>query len=180
MPDALPPFLPLDQLEPKLEESNIVLDHWQSLRNDTIVPSWKSLDLLDIAENLSGCMIIHQEEAECFRVTLFGTDLVERFGLDLTGINFLDVYDAEERQMGVKRFEILRTKPAAASSTFVGKTAAGAPFSAEVIMLPFANNDARIDRFLFSMTTFSYDRGRPLATHTLSTNSFNDYVFYDL
>lgn len=180
MPEPSFTFLSLEELIPTQARNAMVLEYWKGLRGQDKLPKWSAFDPLDITQQLTSAMILHCESKDISRIILYGTTLVETLGIDLTGVNFLDVFKPEERQQSADRTYAIRSRPAAGLAHFVGQTASGGPFKAEFVVLPFINDDGTIDRMLLSVAEYVYERDNPNSVFTLDDKNFDDYRFYDL
>jgi len=173
-------YHPFEELRPVQPKNIEVLEFWKKLRGEAKLPLWSDFDPLDIINHLTNSMMVHCESKESTRIILFGTRLVETIGIDLTGMNFLDVFDDSEKPHSIERTYALRSRPAAGLTKFIGKAANGSPFEAEVVTLPFANDDGSIDRLLLSVTEYIYDRNHPNSVFVVNKKNLDDYRFYDL
>lgn len=75
--------------------------YWKSKCRDGRLPSRTDIDPIDIPKILPATLLLDVERTQgspVFRFRLFGTALVERSGVDLTGLTFEDAFPADQQQ----------------------------------------------------------------------------------
>lgn len=180
MSDLQPTFYTLDELKPQLIENTEVLAYWKRLRKGAKIPLWPAFDPLDIFEQVPGCMVLQVVNGHLKRVQLFGTRLVERFGIDLTDRNFLDAFEPEERKKILLSTRILTTRPAIACTIMVGRTAGDTLMHSEVLVLPFTDETQGINHVVMSINQFEFKAAQPGVVQKIRQGNLSEHRFYDL
>ena len=139
-------------------QNRALFDHWRSLRRDSQIPPRSAFDPAKV-KDLLGALFMLDPTAPHFTVRLWGQDLAELFGQDLTDQPFLILTGHEEYLPG-RRDILFRAafdhKPVAAYSTLCweNKTL----LAAEEIYLPLAPDDHYAGRILGSLRLIEPDK----------------------
>jgi len=167
-----PEFQTIAAFEARAAQNALVLDHWKSLRQGESVPSWSQFDLLELSGNLENCMLLEYKTVDNISVLLFGTKLVDRLGMDLTGSDFLDFFDPIQREAFQGRVETLKSKTAFLRTIMESPLFGGNEAMIETLHLPFQNAAGVIDRGLLSVYELEYrNDATPLTMPTVTADN---------
>ncbi len=120
--------------------------YWQDHCNGTIIPHVSNLDPLSLPARALPIMAVFGVEGDVpeFTVRLVGTDIVEKTGANITGMNVRDIPESDEQ---IERFTwVARTGRPYVTHTSA-KWAPKPHKSYDVIVLPFGK-DGRVTRLL--------------------------------
>lgn len=124
-----------------------LLDWWLARPRPGGVPAW-SIELVDELKEWLPSLFVVRFAGEEGWYSLVGTELVERFGFDLTG-RTLDRPNLAENSGGVNAtyFRCRELgRPILSSNVFIGRSGLRVPY--ERIVLPFGRDDRKVDRLL--------------------------------
>ena len=136
---------PFDQADPRL---HVVFDYWRSKRGARAMPARQDIDPAELASVLPYLMLIDVEDGPRFRYRLFGTAVVEAFGMDPTG-QYIDVVmvGAYKTFLLDLYMDILaRQKPV--YSTSIYGTKRDARMWTQRLMLPLSSDGEHVDKVL--------------------------------
>lgn len=155
-PHGMPPiFVPLAEFKPELSENIAALAYWVALPRGPSGPPLKSdCDFLDLVELLPRCVIVDMIGPHEWPIALFGTELVNNFGIDATGINAYEFYAPEEQPHVAKRVATLLARAIPMLTSSRVKNVAGIAVDTEWLFLPLANEDGSITRVLVSTASY--------------------------
>lgn len=162
--DVAPRWVSFDEFHADAPENEAVLSFWRDLlHNVHDVPSRADCDLLNIVDALPTCVLLHIEGPGEYTVRLFGTGLVEKYGVDLTGANAFHIFEPEDRPGVVDRMKTICNAPAILRTLNCLYTSKGIKITSEWVFLPLKGSDERIDHTLVSITPINnglskYDR----------------------
>lgn len=66
--------------------------YWREARGDRLLPDSRDIDFTRLASVLPDVSVLEVFSPEEVRYRLVGSDIVARFGGELTGVNLLDVF----------------------------------------------------------------------------------------
>jgi hypothetical protein len=92
-------------------EAEDFANYWAQLPRTGQVPSRKDFDPTEIAPLLPGISMYEFRARDDIRVRLSGTLLVETFGEEITGTNYLDKWPEEHRAAVGATYEVMLTHP---------------------------------------------------------------------
>lgn len=116
-----------------------LLDHWRNTRGERLAPRKTSLKPHEIKDHLAFAFLLKREGEDTFTFSLAGTGLCDLFGHELKGQSFVHLWADQSRNAG--RTSLIRvcnlSVPTVAVA--VGETADLRPMSAEIVLLPYAD-----------------------------------------
>ncbi|MBI1775090.1 MAG: PAS domain-containing protein [Proteobacteria bacterium] len=127
-----------------------LLDYWQSKRRGGALPGRADLDPLDFPYVLGDIQLLDVlGEPPSFRYRLFGTNLLPKYGVDLTGRTVEEFPGSEARDMAIARcHQIVRERlPIYGERSLVLD---GRLWAYSVLLLPLAQDGKRVDMILIA------------------------------
>ncbi|MGE0628642.1 MAG: PAS domain-containing protein [Hyphomicrobiaceae bacterium] len=139
----------LDRSRVKMQHrtSQILFSYWNEVRRGRLAPRRFDIEPARLGAVLAETMILEHAQPHTYRFRLAGTRLVEQFGAELRGTNFLDLWFGEERVAVALMLNQL-TSGGAGIITFDGLTSDGRGARFESVLLPLMHTRDVIDRFL--------------------------------
>ena len=139
--------------------SSELLAYWQSQRQGSRLPA--SEDFFDhVPPNLAPSLILFEIIGEALIVRFLGTQLVERWGKDLTGKNWLD-FNAQVNPVSLRsNFLMLNQHPCGGTALGGFVTSTGRNLNVETSSYPLgvrANRTPRVICGTFSLEALGYD-----------------------
>jgi len=116
-----------------------LLDHWRRVRGEQLAPRKSSIDPRAIKDHLAFAFLLKREGEDTFTFSLAGTGLCDLFGQELKGQSFVHLWADQSRNAG--RTSLIRVSNLAVPTVAVavGETADLRPMSAEIVLLPYAD-----------------------------------------
>lgn len=124
----------------KTEGARALLAYWQRQKGDKRLPSTGDLDLVDLAPILSK-MVIYEHETGDFQIRFFGTAMVRRLGVDLTGVKTSAFSHEPFGKLVIDHLCEVVTAPVMLTSIYNSQSNEGPLLEIEQIMLPWANEE---------------------------------------
>lgn len=150
--EPMPKFISTVSFIPDSAEAKRAYAHWSSLPKMACgAPALADFDLLDIPDALPSCLLLDFESSTRFMVRLFGTELVERYGGDLTGFNAYDLFEPTAQDAAEYRIRVLREGPAILHSKNGFRTTKDIPLITEWVFLPLVGASGGIDHALVTI-----------------------------
>jgi|TARA_R110002072_G_scaffold272306_4_gene432471 hypothetical protein len=138
----------------KTEGAQTLLAYWKSRKGDGRLPSTADLDLVDLAPILSN-MVIYEHDGSDFTVRFFGTEMVRRLGVDLTGTKTSAFIDQPFGKLIIGHLIQVIDGPTMLTSEYHSQTNEGPVLEMEQIMLPWANEKGEAQCVLSHVTRTS-------------------------
>lgn len=133
--------------------------YWSSLPKRDFVPDRKDFDPSFSPESLPSFVILEVVDSENVRFRLVGTGEVERYGREVTGLNYLDFVPDWRRATASAAFHAVITHPCGMRATILSRSQAGQPFINETIGFPVRGRDEKVNLIYFQSGT------RPVLAH---------------
>jgi hypothetical protein len=127
-------------------------DYWQSVRTGDAIPTSADFDLLDIAGWLPDITILDVISLDQVTVRFAGTALVERLGLDPTGLNVLTMQAKTSLDQVKRAYHAMANLPCCGMSRFISVYSSGREAVARSLYLPVETPAGEAPR-LISMST---------------------------
>ncbi len=156
MSSVVPNTPSLSEFRPSAPENGEALDYWHTCCGANTVPFWRDFDLLEISNVVTHSIFLKRQAEDNWTATLFGSELVTRFGADLTGINILEILEPATRIDAAARLKRLSEGPAIVRSVNKMMSAMGVPLIVEWLLLPFADDDEQVNHCLMMITGLDY------------------------
>jgi hypothetical protein len=125
--------------------------YWQGLPRHDLVPSRNDFDPRAIARILPLVSITERLGPGQWRIRLVGTGIVQRAGVELTGMNFLDLIDPALREVEDQRLNLMLNHPCGSSALRGGLRASGLVVRDRTLALPMRDHDGNA-RLLVSIS----------------------------
>ena len=135
--------------------------YWRSLDRDRVVPRRSSFDPARISPLLPRIAIYEVKSKDEIIYRLAGTALVDRFGMEVTGKNFLDFWEGERREKAAAAMHECVTKPCGMFSRLTGISADGRVETSVAVGFPLLDENEACNRLVF------YSSGFDSATHRI-------------
>ena len=129
--------------------------YWHSLDRDRVVPRRSSFDPTRISPLLSGIAIYEVKSRDEIIYRLAGTALVDRFGMEVTGKNFLDFWEGELREKAATAMHECVAKPCGMLSKLTGITEDGRVETSVAVGFPLLDENEACNRLVFYSTGFN-------------------------
>jgi len=153
-----PAFVPVAELTPVSEDNVAALSFWRTLpRESGFAPRKEACDVLQIAEQLPRCLLIDIEGPTLWPIRMFGTALVEHFGLDATGLNAWELYEEAERKNASDRLGVASTHPAVMLLRTRLVNLRGVPLTTEWVLMPLGDHEDNVCAFIGTITSIDHD-----------------------
>jgi hypothetical protein len=154
-------MLHLEDCDPALRELH---GYWQAQRGDRAMPTRGDIDPAAIPRLLPKIMLIGVEPGPRFRYRLMGSELIERFGRNATGLYVDEVLAGAHREFMLALYADVCDlgQPVGALSRYVD--ASGVEFRCSRLVLPLSCNGIDAAQLL-SVHTFEYESAWGAAAH---------------
>ncbi|HVJ43805.1 MAG TPA: PAS domain-containing protein [Dongiaceae bacterium] len=157
--------------------SLVFAKYWGSLPKVGLLPDRQLFAPEDVRSILRNFVILEIVSPEEVRFRLAGTAEADRYGRDVTGLNYMDFVDPARRPKAHGAFQAMAATPCGMVATIQSKSSAGLDFINEAIGFPFSQGDGQTPLLYFqsnTLTDYSFhdayeDR---LAEHTRVTRRF--------
>ena len=127
---------------PKTEACRVILDHWQSLRGDRLLPRHAEFDPAAVARYLPHIALFEVRSPELTFCRLAGTAFRLTLGFELTGMNVNHLYAPELHRAAGYRFTTMATRPCAATVELSLRFSSQSQAPHELIFLPMEPDSA--------------------------------------
>lgn len=128
--------------------------YWRSLCDEGPVPHRRRFDPMKVV-SLLPCIalydVVSKNEIIC---RLAGTELVERFGFELTGMNFLDIWQLEGREETGAIMNAMVTTPCGLIVELAGTSESGQVSKSLAVGFPLLDGEGECNRLVFYSTGF--------------------------
>ncbi|MBT3532560.1 MAG: PAS domain-containing protein [Rhodospirillaceae bacterium] len=165
----------------KSEKSHDFVRHWFSLRGDALVPRRQAFDPADVPHLLANISIHEFVAPERIELRLAGTKLVERYGQEITGRNYLDFVPEARREKTYELLSHIIKQPCGMlvrmrTATNVGILGGGN----ESVGLPFHNRDGLLNTVMYHVANWEYDRSTADPGQRMEAHFPTERVYFDL
>jgi hypothetical protein len=126
--------------------SQTLFAYWNDVRGKRIAPRRFEIEPARIGAILPETFILEGGEAGIYRFRLAGTRIIETFGSEFRGTNFLDLWSEEDRALLSTQLGTLASQGGVAALTFDAAAPDGRRAVFEAIMLPLVHTANVIDR----------------------------------
>ena len=123
--------------------------YWRSLDQDQLVPRRSSFDPAKISSLLPGIAIYEVKSVDEIICRLAGTALVDRFGMEVTGMNFLNFWEGERREMASVAMNECVSKPCGMFTKLSGVSHSGRAETSLAAGFPLLDDDGTCSRLVF-------------------------------
>jgi hypothetical protein len=123
--------------------------YWRSLDRDRMIPRRSSFDPTRISPLLPGIAIYEIKSRDEIVYRLAGTALVDHFGMEVTGKNFLDFWEGERREMAADAMYNCITKPCGLFTKMTGVSHSGRVETSVSVGFPLLDENENCNRMVF-------------------------------
>ncbi len=151
----------------KHRTSEILYSYWNEVRQGRLAPRRFDIEPAKISAILAETMILEHTGPASYRFRLAGTRIVDRFGRELRGTDFLDLWRSEDRERVLSLLEQLAHDGGCGLLTFEGETTAGDVVPFEAVVLPLIHTRDVVDRYLGAISSsvpLSWLEGHPVVS----------------
>lgn len=119
--------------------TQLLLDHWRQVRGEQLAPRKAAIQPREIKDHLAFAFLLKREAGDKFTVVLAGTGLCDLFGRELKGQSFEHLWAEQSRNAA--RTALIRVSNLSVPTVALGagETADLRPMSAEIVLLPYAD-----------------------------------------
>lgn len=154
-------------------------DYWLSLPKTDLIPHRADFDPTVLAAILDTFMIFEIVAPDHFLVRLAGTTVVENYGREITGLNYLDFRSDEERPTTRAAMTLITTHPCAQLVRQHTRTGDGSYRNSESVGLPLRDDTGAATLMYYqvdntAITDFKTRAERYLVAKTTVTRLFLD------
>lgn len=115
--------------------------HWRALPRDGLVPLRSAFDPLGVPDLLPHMMICDLSEPGVVRIRLMGTGMVDSYGFDPTGRDYLDLVAPGRRAAALAGFIVPANHPCGMRAIGEMRYASGKTMAVETAGFPFRRDD---------------------------------------
>ncbi|WP_420404847.1 PAS domain-containing protein [Nisaea sp.] len=161
-------------------QGNEFLDYWLSLRSDRMMPDRAEFDPVGIKHLLPYIVIHELIDPQTIRLRLVGTGVVNQYGQESTGRNYLDFVEPERRAKASEAIFLVREHPAGMSVTLKSLTRNGRSTLRRTIALPVDDPKERRKFVYFCSTRQETSERPPTEMAALAVQSVADRHYFDI
>lgn len=141
------------------KETQKFADYWQSLPRQALIPSRKSFDPIAVAALLPGVAMYEMVSDKEILIRLAGTAVVNIYGQEITGKNYLDFWAPGYHASMVRAHELMLNHPCGLIVALEGQSASGQVSSSVSVGFPILNvNDSPMMLFCSSRMKMLHNR----------------------
>lgn len=133
----------LDGLEVTEERSRLFAEHWQSLPKIDLIPHRESFRPEELARILPHIVIHELVSPGIVRLRLVGSAVIDDYGQDITGRNYLDFVEQARRPTASRALFLVCEQPAGMLVQLRSISRAGRIMTRESIAFPFRGDGDR-------------------------------------
>ncbi|WP_334128782.1 PAS domain-containing protein [Sneathiella sp.] len=154
--------------------------YWRSLEPGSLVPRRRSFDPTRIAPLLPGIALYEVLSPDEIVCRLAGTALVDHFGMELTGRNFLDFWPGDMRDAASRTILECITRPCGVFSKVLTHSAAGKTEMIISVGFPLRDDKDICCRMVFYTGEFERERIRVPRDDQVASLEAPTSIFIDL
>ena len=155
-------------------------DYWLSLPRTDLIPQRRDFDPAALARILNTFMIFEIVSPDHVLIRLAGTTVIEHYGREITGRNYLDFRTAEERQMvGAAMAQVAR-HPCGQRVVHRVKAGDGSDRMSEAFGLPMRDDDGKPTLLFYQIDGLRLDDFKSREERYLSEITVSSLDFYDI
>lgn len=152
-------------ISPNIEEAFIQLaTYWQEIRRGDKIPRKSDFNPMRVKPVLSEMAIMERIDKDTVVYRLAGTELTERSGTDITGINSLSTFPESVRDIINKAYDKSANKPCAGYLQAILRFADTSSYTVECLFFPLSDNEENVKYHIalqFVDDKDSYKRSKP-------------------
>lgn len=131
----------LDISAPSKKAFKVLFDHWMDTRDGDAIPRKSDINPMKIHSILPEIAIMERIDQDAVVYRLAGTELAERSGFDVTGINTLETFPVSARKAINEAYLKVAKKPCAAYHKVIMTFENDAQSELDCFYLPLRNDD---------------------------------------
>lgn len=171
---------PFQGLEFEHAQSPTFADYWHSLPKHDLIPSRTDFDPCLQGPILSTYIIHELISPEMIRIRLAGTKVCERFGMDVTGRNYLDFVEPRRRPKASRAIFLVCEQPCGMLVRLKSKTQTGRMHMNETLALPMRDNEGRARLVYYQSRSAPLDEYRDATNDQLAVLDIAKRTFIDI
>ncbi|NQW08311.1 MAG: PAS domain-containing protein [Alphaproteobacteria bacterium] len=125
------------------EQSRRFAEHWESLPKIDLIPSRAAFEPERLGPILANVVIHELISPELITLRLVGTAVVDDYGQEITGRNYLDFVEEERRPKASRAIHLICEQPCGMLVHLRSTTHSGKILTRESIALPMRNDDGK-------------------------------------
>ena len=130
--------------------SRELYDYWNRIRGREAAPERSAIEPGEIRRILPDTFILEVVDRNRYLFRLAGTRICAAYCREIKGSDFLDLWEATDRQAMATLAAAVSSDAAAAVLTLEGRTARGHELAAELLLLPLRHGGLAYDRIIGS------------------------------
>ncbi len=138
----------------RTKTSKAIYAYWNAIRGGRVAPQRFEIEPAQLSTILPETFILEKLSFESYRFRLAGTRICERFGQELRGVDFLDLWSPEHRQEIVDKLAVITENGAIGRCDVTGVLAGGDTIWLEFTLLPLQHADSQINRVLGTVSLY--------------------------
>ncbi|MBO0334458.1 PAS domain-containing protein [Sneathiella sp. CAU 1612] len=154
--------------------------YWRSLDRDRVVPRRSSFDPTRISPLLPGIAIYEVKSRDEIIYRLAGTAVVDHFGMEVTGMNFLDFWEGDRRQLAADSMFKCISTPCGMFTRLIGVSRNGRVETSVAVGFPLLDQEEVCNRLVFYSTGFNNAEYRAPGEDQIKTLRADQTVFIQL
>lgn len=162
------------------EQSREFATYWSSLPKIGLIPSRGSFRPEDVPRLLPRIVIHELVSPEMLRLRLVGSAVVEDYGQEFTGRNYLDFVEEQHRAAAARAIFLVCEQPAGLLVKLRSVTKSGRVMIRESIGFPMRDDDGRANLVYFCSTASKERDYIPSEPDELRVVSFTSRTFVDI
>ena len=135
--------------------SQLLYAYWNEVRGSRVAPRRFEIEPARISTVLPETFILERIEGGVFRFRLAGTRILENFGHELRGSNFIELWSVEDRKAVAVNLSNVTEQGGVAILRFSAKCGEGRSANFEAMLLPLVHTDKVIDRIVGAISCIS-------------------------
>ena len=143
-----------DEIDWVTSDAEDFANYWRSIECDGMVPRRSRFDPSKISPLLPCIAMYEVKSPDEIIYRLAGTEIVERFGQEVTGKNFLDFWKGGERDETARVMNELVKRPCGLFTELFGKSESGKIAKSIAIGFPLLDDNDNCNRLVFYSSGF--------------------------
>jgi hypothetical protein len=137
-----------DEFPTRHASSQQLYAYWQGQRAGRPAPLRSAIEPVHFAKLLGDIFLLDASHTTAFPFRLAGTGLCANFGRELTGDDFLSIWQGTDREPLATTLRTIARNASVAIVEIAGQTERGNTVSVEMLLLPISQDGRRNDRIL--------------------------------
>ena len=142
-------------------------DYWLSLPRTDLIPHRRDFDPAALVDILDTFMIFEIVAPDHFLIRLAGTTVIERYGREITGLNYLDFRTPDERPIARAMMPLVATHPCGQLIVQTVQTADSKGRTSQSFGLPMRDDTGQAKLLFYQVDYFDLDDMKSREEHYL-------------